>query len=515
MAFDYDLVIIGGTAAAREAALRARFYKARVALVEPEPYQEEFWVGSECWWNQALVEIGHIAQGMRRGRHLGLQLGPPHDSVDYYPLVTDWDAAMQWAKVAVATWEERRSPAMLAASGVDVVFGNGMFCHKPWLFVRAGDRQLRARTYLIATGSQFTVPKIEGMATAQPLTPDVLWKANPSFQFSTKALLNTNTDVNVDASPHSNSSPESATPTIMIVIGDEPQSVELAQAFARLGRQVTLVVSSAHVLPREDADASRLIQAQLEAEGINVLTQTTATQVKELQGKKWVQVGDRALEADEILLTTRQPQTATLNLEEAGIACQHWGIQVNSKLQTTNSRVYACGEVMGGYPFAHIAEYEARIAVRNALFFPWCQVNYQHVPWAIFTDPTLARVGLTEVQARRRYGSDVLVLRQYFKTVLKAHIRGETTGFCKLIVRRNGKIVGAHMVGAEAEELIGAIALTMQNRLSVQDLANLPAIAPSLSAITQYTAAEWQYQKLKANPLLQNLLKRWFNSRRG
>ena len=168
-----------------------------------------------------------------------------------------------------------------------------------------------------------------------------------------------------------------------------------------------------------------------------------------------------------------------------------------------------------GYQFPHLADYEAKIALKNALFFPVFKVNYRGIPWAISTDPQLARVGMTEAQAIRRYGKDAIALRQYFHSVSKAVITGETTGLCKILVRRNGEILGATIVGAEAGELISAIALAMRQKLKISAIADLPHISPTLSEIVTQTAAQWNNLRLSNNTFLQDLIENFFNLRRS
>jgi pyruvate/2-oxoglutarate dehydrogenase complex dihydrolipoamide dehydrogenase (E3) component len=258
------------------------------------------------------------------------------------------------------------------------------------------------------------------------------------------------------------------------------------------------------------------VQAQLEAEGVRVLTESPVTQVRQIDDKKWVQAGNRAIEADEIILATGQlPNIESLNLEGVGVKFHRQGLELNEKLQTTNPRIYACGDVVGGYQFRHIAQYEASIALKNALFAPFFKVDYRGIPWAIFCDPQLAQVGLTEAQARQRYGKDVFVVRQYFKALDKAQILGETTGFCKIVGRLNGEILGASIVSPDASELIGTIALSVRQKLKVKAIANLPHISPTLSEITHKTALEWQRQRQSSNKTLQNLLESFFNLRRN
>ncbi|MCP2731003.1 mercuric reductase, partial [Symplocastrum sp. BBK-W-15] len=191
------------------------------------------------------------------------------------------------------------------------------------------------------------------------------------------------------------------------------------------------------------------------------------------------------------------------------------GLALNDKLQTTNYRIYGCGDLVGGGYGANIAQYQASIALKNALFAPLFKVNYRGIPRTVFTQPQLARVGLTEEEARQDYGKNVWVVRQYFKTLDKGQILGETTGFCKFVIRQNGEILGASIVGVEASELIGAIALSIQHKIKVGDIADLPQVSPTFAEILQKTALEWRRQRLRRNQTLQNLLEGFFNWRRG
>ena len=239
--------------------------------------------------------------------------------------------------------------------------------------------------------------------------------------------------------------------------------------------------------------------------------------MRQIEEKKWLQAGDKAIETDEILVATaQQPNVECLNLPSVGVKWQRHRLLVNAKLQTTNRRIYACGDVIGGYDFANIANYEAKIALKNALFFPNRQVNYQSVPWAIFSDPTLAQVGLTAAQGKKRYGDDgILVLRQYFKVLAAAQIEDGTTGICKLIVRPNGEILGASILGSQAQELINLMSLAIAQKVKVKDLANLSPIYPSFSEILQQTAMMWEQQRFSRNTCLQELLQDFYQFRRN
>lgn len=469
MAVEYDLIAIGSSPAGVYAAVTAAYLNARVALVEQRVQGI-----SDPIYSRTLSQIARLAKQLENSPPLWANTQ-----------VCPYIEAMAWAQEILLTLAEQDSSAVLASLGVDVISGVGEFCRHPHLGFIVNNRCLRGRAYLLAMGSRPVILDINGLQETGYLTIAEIWQLE-------------------------------ALPQQLVVIGGSPISVELAQSLVRLGRDVTLVVSDTQILPAEDSEASQLVQAQLEAEGVRVLTRSSATQVKRIQEKKWVQTGNQAIEADEIILAAQQePNIEGLNLEGVGVRFQPQGIQLNEKLQTTNPCIYACGDVAGGYPFAHIAQYEAGIALKNALFLPIFQVDYRSIPWAVFTDPQLARVGMTEAQARRRYGKEVLVVRQYFKSIAQALVLGETTGFCKLVVRRNGEILGAHIVGPEAGELIGAIALAMKNKIKLGAIADLPHPSPTLSEILHKTATEWRRQHLSRNKTLKNFLESFFNLQRN
>ncbi|MBE9105472.1 NAD(P)/FAD-dependent oxidoreductase, partial [Nostoc cf. edaphicum LEGE 07299] len=419
MTIDYDVVIIGGSLAGYYAALAATQLRATVALVQPK-------ADYGFTHHHALTEIGKLAQKLKDAPGFGIH-ATHTDTLEECHISMAWQEAMLYAQSVASNLQEQHSPAILAAQGVDVIVGSGQFQSSPELAFAVNNRLLRARTYLLASGSRPEIPEIEGLQTTGYLTLSNIWQ---SFQGTTL-------------------------PKNWVIIGGIPQSVEIAQTLARFGCSVTLVVKHPYVLPYLDPEIATLLQAQLEVEGVRVLTEKPVTQVRLIENKKWIQAGDKAIETDEILVATgQQPNLEPLNLAAVGVKWHRRSLVVNDKLQTTNHRIYACGDVIGGYDFANVANYEAKIALNNALFFPRLRVNYSSIPWAIFSVPMLAQVGLTEAQAKRLFSRDkILVLRQYFKTVAAAQLRDETTGMCKLIVLRNGEILGASILGAEAGEL--------------------------------------------------------------
>ncbi|MBH8574524.1 NAD(P)/FAD-dependent oxidoreductase [Nostocaceae cyanobacterium CENA369] len=481
MSIDYDIVIIGGSLTGRYAALAATQLHATVALVESQ-------VNYGFIHHQAMSEIGKLTQGLSDAANFGIHATQANTS-DKCQISVALPEAMQYARGIVSNIQEQNSPAILAALGVDVIFGKGQFQSSPHLGFAVNNRLLRGRTYLLANGSRPAIPDIEGLQTTGYLTLSDIWQ----------------------------SLKEAKLPKNWVIIGGLPQSIDIAQTLARLGCSVTLIVKYASILPYVDPEIAQLLQAQLEVDGVRVLTQTPVTQVMRIQDKKWIQAADKAIETDEILVAIgQQPNIESLNLATVGVKWQQRSLVVNEKLQTTNHRIYACGDVIGGYDFANIANYEAKIALKNALFFPNLRVNYQCVPWAISSDPTLAQVGLTEAQAKRRFGpNEILVLRQYYKSATIAQLRGDTTGICKLIVLHSGEILGATVLGTEAKELINPIALAISQKILVKHLGNLSAVYPSYSEILEQTAQEWSQHRLNSNNALQDFLEGFFHFRRN
>lgn len=495
---DYDIVIIGGSPAGRYAAAIAAKQNATVALVETEQrsggadetrsrgktisYHSPLTTLSRLPTSDSLSYIGQLVRQWEKMGNFGLR-SRHGKAIDDCQISVQWEQVTQWAQSVQSNLEEENSPAVLAALGVDFILGQGKFVAQPNLGFIVNNRCLAARKYLIATNPRLIIPAIEGLVVTGYLTAaEVL----PSL-----------------TSPNP--------PQRWAILGGDPNGCQLAQTLVRLGLDVTLIVKRPQILPKEDPEIAQLLQAILEAEGVRVLTDTTVTQVKGIEDKKWIQADRAAMEFDEIVLCAgQQPDLEQLNLEAVGVRTQRRHLRLNQKLQTTNSRIYACGDAIGGYQFTHIANCEAKIALRNALqnalFSSQCQVDYRNIPWLVFTDPPLARVGFTAAQARQKYGNDVLILQQYFKTLALAQIRDEMTGICQLVVRRNGTILGAAIIGSQAGELINVIALAIAQKLKIDAIADLVSVYPSWGGILAQTATEYLSTPLGQNNWLQNLL---------
>ena len=479
MAVEYDLVVIGGGSAGLLVAGIAASLKAKVALIERDR------LGGDCLWygcvpSKSLIHASRIAYEVKHAGRFGVYCKDPE---------IDFAKAINHVQGVISTIQPHDSPERFAALGVEVIFGSGEFIDRQTFKVNG--RSIKARAFVIATGSRAAIPAIPGLKEAGYITNEEVFSITKR-------------------------------PDSLAVLGGGPIGCELGQAFSRLGSQVTIIASGDRLLAKEDPEAAQIIQTQFASEGICVLTKTRSDRVEVAGGKKYLWANDQKVaEVDEILIATgRQPNIESLNLQAAGVETHQksaagygsgskQGIRVNAKLQTTNPRIYACGDVIGGYQFTHVAGYEANIVLRNALFLPVFKADYRVIPWATFTDPELARVGLTEQEAKERYGDDINVVKQGFDEVDRAQAEAATEGFAKIITRRNGEILGAHLVGPAAGELIHEIILAMSHKLKISALGGIH-IYPTLSEINSKVAFELTKQNYEKNYQLQNILEKLF-----
>jgi pyruvate/2-oxoglutarate dehydrogenase complex dihydrolipoamide dehydrogenase (E3) component len=346
---------------------------------------------------------------------------------------------------------------------VTVKLGDVTFTSPTELLVNG--EAITSRNTIIATGSRPAVPDIEGLHETGYYTNNDL--------FDLQHL-----------------------PASLLVIGAGPIGVEMGQSFARLGSKVTLITRVKRVLPKEDADASATLANVLTSEGIQLVTGATLLKVERNGDKKvvTVQQGEdrQTFEAEQILIALgREPNVEGLALEAANVTYNAKGIQVDEHLQTSAPNIYAIGDVIGGYLFTHVAAYQAGIAVRNALVpISKKKVDYRVVPWCTFTEPEVARVGLTLEEAEKQY-KDVRTEVFPLSDVDRAQAENETTGFIKLVLAgKKEEIVGAHIVGLRAGELLGEMTLAIQHNMTVNDIYNTIHAYPTMVTGLQQTAFE-------------------------
>jgi pyruvate/2-oxoglutarate dehydrogenase complex dihydrolipoamide dehydrogenase (E3) component len=469
LSLEYDLVIIGATAAARTAAIEAVNLQARVALVLPQSSVQS---GSD-FYPYALAQI---AKSKRPSR---LPLQPPSG----YP----W----HYAALANERLEQQSSPGLLAAMGVDVIIGSGEFCRRPHLAFSINQRYLRARAYLMATGAVAQAPSIPGIGQVGYLTLDRL-----------SGLINREI------------------PLRWAIIGSESIGVELAQTLAKLGCQVKLIVETTQILPYENLETAKLIQAQLEADGVQIYLATIVQKVDLENTCKLVLIEAESIAVDEIFMALPdRPLLESFNLNGVGVDYTDQGISIDNKLQTSHRQIYACGSVcgnvLGGYHSESLTQFEAKIAVKNILSWRKTKINYDsynNLPWAVYTDPPLARVGMTINAATNSRRRDLVILKQYLKTCPQAIIDNITSGCCQIIVTHKGQILGAEIVGQNAPELIQILALAIQQKLKISELTAFPYLSPSYTESIYQTAQEWyafDRTRRQAQPRWRKLLQWW------
>ncbi len=454
----HDVVIIGGGTAGLVTAAGAAALGARVALVERER------LGGDCLWTGCVPSKALIAAA--RKRHLTGR--------------GDWDDAVSWMRDARTRVAQHDDPERFRRMGVDVIASPARLAGPRQ--VETLDRTLRSKRIVIATGSSPMAPPVRGLERVGYLT-------------------------------HLTAFDQVALPRSITILGGGPIGLEFAQIYGRLGAKVTVLELLPEVLPNEDAEVGRYLRERLQDEGLVVRTGfRAATVAQEGAAKVVYSVDEEKVAADELFVATgRRPNTADLEAERAGVALERGAVHVNARLETTQRGVWAAGDVTGGLQFTHVADYMARIVVQNALTPLKTKASYQVVPWVTYTDPEVARVGLTEVEAIAR-GERVEVFRSDFADLDRAIVDGATAGFAKIVTRRDGRILGATIVGRGAGELIMEIVLAMRFRIPLQKLAGVIHPYPTMSEIVRQTAGTWyrqRYGDTNRGRLLRRLIRWW------
>ena len=362
-----------------------------------------------------------------------------------------------------------------AAFGVRVIEGEARF--QDAQTVVAGDVEVKARRFVIATGSTPAVPPIPGLDRTPYLTNETIFEARER-------------------------------PKHLIVIGAGAVGLELAQAFRRLGSEVT-VLEAAQPLAKEDPECTAVVLDQLAREGVAIRCGVKVARVKRVRTKVEVvlEAGGReeTLEGSDLLIATgRRPSLDGLGLDAAGIKHDVSGIAVDQRLRTSNKNVYAIGDVAGSVQFTHAANYHASLVIRHALFRMPVKVDLDAIPRVTFTDPELAHVGLTEAEARAR-GKTIRLLRWPYHENDRAQAERETSGHIKVITDKKGWILGATIVGAAAGELITAWTLAINQRLNIRAFAGIVVPYPTLSEIGKRAAISFYTPRL-ASPWLRRIL---------
>ncbi len=415
--YDFDLVIIGGGAAGLIGAKTALGMGKRVAIVEASR------PGGDCTWHgcipsKTIIRVAHMAHVIKHATRWGLSLQGGTLSTQ---------EVLRYVRSVRQRIYQSHTPEALEALGIKVLLARARFL-SPQEVELQGQGTLRARYFLLATGSSALVPPLEGLQEVPYLT-------NANI-FELEAL-----------------------PASLLILGGGPIGIELAQAFNRLGVQCTVVEMFERILPREDEEPVALLSRHLQAEGLRLLVRTKAIKAEKTpQGIALLvegPAGREKLRAQGLLVAVgRVANTEGLGLEAARVEHSPRGIKTDRHLRTTAPNIYAAGDVVGPYQFSHMAEEQALTAVLNMFLPIKRRMSYAQVLWCTFTDPELAHLGLTEQEARERLGRSARVFRYDYQRMDRARTDGAALGLAKYILDAKGRLVGAHILGPSAGETI-------------------------------------------------------------
>jgi pyruvate/2-oxoglutarate dehydrogenase complex dihydrolipoamide dehydrogenase (E3) component len=448
-----DLVVLGGGTAGLVAAVGAAGVGARVTLVEEDR------TGGDCLWtgcvpSKALLSAAHAVHTARTADRFGL--GTAELEVDLGRVMD----AIRDSQEAIAPHD---SPERLEREGVTVLAGRARLDgpgHVAVDLADGGHARLRTRRALLATGSRPSLPPVEGLVDADPLTSDTVWALREL-------------------------------PRRLVVLGGGPIGCELGQAFARLGSEVTIVEMLDRLLPGESPEASSIVTDALRAEGVRVLTATTAVRVEDgpdgqiltLETADERRQGSRVVTDHILAAAGRTPSTADLGLETADVRTSRSGhVEVTSDMRTSASWVFAAGDVTGELPFTHAAGAQGGLVVTNALFGLRRRFDADVVPWVTFTDPEVGRIGLTREQAVARFGPGSVTVATFDDARLDRAIAAKATGGRVLLVAGpRDRVVGATVVGPRGGDVVAALTAWVTQGATLSDIGQTTIAYPTFA----------------------------------
>ncbi len=446
---EFDLVVIGGGAGGLVVAAGGATLGAKVALVEKHR------MGGDCLWygcvpSKTLIKSARVAWQMRNAGRWAIPAASP---------AVDLAQVMERVAGVIRDIEPNDSPARFRGLGVDVIQGDGRFTGRDRFEVNG--RRLTARTFVVATGSRPAVPAIPGLERTPYLTNETLFDLRENV-------------------PR------------LVIVGGGPIGCEMAQAFGRLGSEVVVVDAGTGILSREDRDLAGVVQSRLAAEGVRFRLGCSVERVDGTAGAITLAVRPAGGEPETLagthllLATGRRANVDGLGLDAAGVNVERGRI-VHDDLVTANPRILVIGDAAGGLQFTHLAEHHAGIVLRRALFrMRWARPSAV-IPWCTYTDPELARVGLSADEAAAR-GTAHRVYTFPFGDNDRARAEGETEGLAKIVTAPNGKLLGAAIVGAHAGELIAEYALALSKGMKAADVAAAVHAYPTLAQVNRRVA---------------------------
>ena len=455
---DFDVIAIGGGTAGMTAAKLCREAGARVCLVDRAR------LGGDCLYtgcvpSKTLIASARLFHDVKRAASFGVEVSDAR---------LNFGAVQARARAVIDEIGQTESPRVFEDLGIRVRFGEARFVSAHELQV--GAETLTADKFVIATGSHPAIPPVTGLREAEPLTNETV--------FELERL------------------PES-----LAIVGGGPIGCELAQTFARFGSRVTVVHSRPQLLPREDPELAVALSKTLEREGIELLLDAKLFEVRRTERGVHLSVnipqGLREVQAEQLLVAAgRQPNVDGLDPGRAGVEVDNTGVKTDACLRTTAANIWACGDVTSKHQFTHVAYEQASVVARNirSKKTTW---NDRVVPWTTFTDPELARVGLTEHEAREKYGDKLQILRLPFSKIDRALCENDPEGLIKILIapgwmrgKFGGEIVGAHILGRAAGELLPEILVAMRSRLPAGLVAWPMHVYPTLGTGVRQTLGQ-------------------------
>lgn len=464
-----DLLVIGAGSGGLSVAAGAVQMGADVTLLEGHKMGGDC-LNFGCVPSKALIASGKAAWGQAHASKYGV--------ADVVPQV-DYAAAKDHVADVIAEIEPNDSVERFESLGVRVIQEYGEFVSDRE--VKAGDTLIKARRVVISTGSSPFVPPIPGLDSVPYQTNETLFELREQ-------------------------------PKHLLVIGGGPIGMEMAQAHRRLGSEVT-VIEGMKALGKDDPELAAIVLENLREEGIQIEEGALVSEVRGKEGAIEVEVQDgRVFKGTHLLMAAgRKPNIDKLNLEAAGIETTRTGIKVDAGMRTTNRRVYAIGDVAGGLQFTHVAGYHAGLIIRSALFGLPAKERTDHIPWATYTEPEMAQVGMTEAQAREEHGDALEVARFHYTHNDRAIAERKTKGLIKVMVVK-GRPIGASIAGYQAGELINLWALVIANKLKMSAVANMVAPYPTVGELNKRAAGAYFSPRLFENPKVKSVVRfvqRW------
>lgn len=464
-----DLVVIGGGAGGLVVASVAAQLGLDVVLIEKEKQLGGDCLHFGCVPSKALLKVARVAHTIRNANAYGLGAEGP---------VVDMVAVNAQVQKAVSTIQIHDSHERFESMGCEVLTGKAVFLDAD--MIRVGERKITAKRFVIATGSSAFIPDIKGLSDIDYITNETIFQLDKL-------------------------------PEHLMILGAGPVGVEMAQAFVRFGCRVTLIEAAARILININADIAETLMQKLSEEGVQLLVKQAAVSVESNDvGIKSITMQDGSIITGDTLLVAvgRRPVVDGLDLDKAGVKFSVRGVAVNARMKTSNRRIYACGDVTGLMPFTHVAEQQAGVIIANLVFRIPKRISYRVVPSVVYTDPECAQVGVDESEVKDDSG--VEIVRFNMSELDRAIAEDATIGFARLIVKK-GRLIGAHIIGPHAGEVIHELALAIESNMKLSKITSMIHAYPTYAQINRRAASQYFSGKLFSEKTrkLVRILNRW------